>query len=236
MYINLEQLALSGLRPYDLVNLVAIRQKDDFYVKSIPEEDLNLYLAVGYTDMLKNGSYKLTKKGIGLLVAIESPGLTDEILETEKAAIEMYEKEGKEIGVSVKEVESRLVWFMGNTAFKKNVVLGGIAEYLAASDKYTLSLCNLIWKPPSVAFSVHKNLKDSKLFDIIARKFNFDPGVYFNEDKNKELEWLFAVSRLPNPPAKSNPDVLFTFDVKKEKERLLNIKTYLSNYLKKSFR
>lgn len=233
MYVNIEQLALSGLAPSDLINLLAIRQKDEFFIKGIPEEDINIYLTIGYIEKLKNGNYRLTKKGNGFIIAVETPGLTDEISETQKILVNIYENRGKEIGVSVKEVESRLVWFMGNTNFKKDVVIDGVERYLDSCGEYTMSLCNLIWKPPSVAFSVHKNLKDSRLFDIIVKKYRFDPEEYFNEEKNKEVKWLFAVSKLPDPPLKASSDILFTLDAKKDRERIRNIKTYLYNYLRK---
>ena len=50
---------------------------------------------------------------------IETPEMTDEVLETLKIMIGMYESYSKDIGVSRKEAESRLCWFMGNTSFKK---------------------------------------------------------------------------------------------------------------------
>lgn len=235
MYINIEQLALSGLKPVDLVNLLAIRQKDEFYLRGIPDEDLEPITGNGYAERIASGRLKLTKKGESLLYAIETPGITAEISKTLSILLGMYGDAGREVGVSEREAESRLVWFMGNTNFRGKAVCEAVEEYLSSPTDKKMSLCNLIWRPPSIAFSVHKNLKDSKLFDLIARRYRLNAEAYFADRKGKELEWEFAVARLPNPPSRGNRDILFTFDHKAEKERLNAIKTHLFNYLR-SFR
>lgn len=232
MYINIEQLAKSGLTPYDLINLVAIRQKDDVYMRSIPQGVIINYMSLGLIETLKSGVVRLTNKGTSFLEVIETPGINEDISETFKELIDLYESRGKDIGISRKEAQARLVWFMGNTNFKKKLIVDITREYLDKSGDYTMSLCNFIWKPPSQAFSVHMNLKNSKMFDMIASKYGFNTELYFKEKKNKEMDWLFAVARLPDPPVKGNQDCLFTFDPKREKERLQSIKTYLYNRLK----
>lgn len=50
------------------------------------------------------------------------------------------------------------------------------------------------------------------------------------------MDWLFAVSKLPTPPAKGNPDYLFTGSSETDKERLKNIKTYLFNKIRKQWK
>lgn len=80
------------------------------------------------------------------------------------------------------------------------------------------------------------NLKNSKLFDLIAEKFKIATEPYLESKKNKEMDWLFAVSKLPTPPAKGNPDYLFTGSSETDKERLKNIKTYLFNKIRKQWK
>lgn len=231
MYINFEQLAESGMSFPDLMNLLAIRQKDDLVIQSIEKKDINKYIALEFVEHLKSGMYRLTKKGASFLNVIETPGISEAINETLYALKDLYEAQGKEIGL-VKEAEYRLCWFMNNTNFKHNVICNAVKRYLASSGEYTLSLCNLIWKPPSIAFSVHMSLRSSKLFDLIAEDLSLGTEIYFVKTRTKEMEWLFSVSRLPYPATNGNPDYLFTGDPKREKERLINIKKCLLNRLK----
>ena len=233
MYINFPLLLSSGYTVNDIAYLLAIRQKEDMVTSSMPEEDIQRYINAGYVNKLKNGGLKLTQKGAAFLNVVETPRLTLEVSEILKEMVVYYESFGKDIGVSMKEAEERLSWFMGNTNFKKSLILESTKNYLESNSEYTLSLCNFIWKPPSQAFSVHMNLKNSKLFDLIVRKYGLNTDMYFKDNQNREAEWLFAVSRLPNPPAKGNLDCFFTNDYKKEKERLLDIKKILFNRLRK---
>ena len=232
MYVNIEQLTLSGLTPYDLVNLVAIRQTEDAFIQHIPKEDIQKYAGMDFVEVKASGKVRLKKKGESFIVTVETPGITKEISDTMETLVRMYEESGKELGGTRKEVEARIVWFMGNTAYKPSIIVQAVEEYLQANPEYTMSLCNLIWKPQSIAFSVHMTLRNSKLFDLIARKFGLGSELYLKENKGKELEWLFAVSKLPNPPARASRDILFTDSPKKDAERIRDIKTYLFNMLK----
>lgn len=232
MYINFELLLKSELKPYELLDLQAIKQKDDTMIASMEEKDLKKYELNGFVEKNKAGKYRLTKKGGTFLDTIETPEETEEAERASKEAIRMYEEAGKDIGVSRMEAKSRMAWFLAVTGFKTELVIQKIESYLTESGQYTLSLCNLIWKPPSAVFSVHKNLKDSKLFDLISSSFKFDNMAFFEARKSKEMEWLFGISRLPNPP-KGNADILFTMDVRQEIERMKNIKTYLFNKIRK---
>ena len=180
MYINFRQLAASDMTPNDLANLLAIRQKDSVMIEAMPEEDAGRYIELGLVEKLKSGVMRLTNKGTSFVNYIETPEMTDEVLETLKIMIGMYESYSKDIGVSRKEAESRLCWFMGNTSFKKEVILQVTESYIAESGDYTMSLCNFIWKPPSQAFSVHMNLKNSKLFDLIAENLRSLPSLIWS--------------------------------------------------------
>ena len=50
MYINFEQLISSGLSPNDLINLLAIRQKEKPVIESISNEDLEVYQSFGFVE------------------------------------------------------------------------------------------------------------------------------------------------------------------------------------------
>lgn len=233
MYINFEKLLSSGLDPSDLAFLLAIRQKESIVMDSIPKECIDRYITDNFIEIMKSGSMRLTQKGSSFITVIETPVITEVVNDTLKEMMTLYKVNEKEIGVSNLEAQDRLAWFIGNTNFKKETIVNMTRKYIEDSGDYTMSLCNFIWKPASVAFSVHKSLKNSKLFDMISNEYGFNTDLFFKERKNREEEWLFAVSRLPNPPVKANSDYLFTMDVKKEKERLNNIKTYLFNMIKK---
>lgn len=71
------------------------------------------------------------------------------------------------------------------------------------------------------------------MFDLISSKYGLNTEYYFKDSQNALMKWLFAVSRLPNPPAKSDDDCWFTGSSKQDKERLIGIKTCLLNILRK---
>lgn len=232
MYINFQQLAAFGLSIQELAILIAIRQKDEIIVQAADTSIIEKLLSMGLIEELKNKTFRFTGKGTRFVSIIETPCITQEAEETLKELVDIYDRNGKDIGVSLKEAESRIIWFMGNTNFKKSVITSITEEYVYSSGDFTMSLCNFIWKPPSQAFSTHMNLKNSKLFDLIARRYNFNSDIYFDTRKNREMDWLFGVARLPMPPMNASRDYLFTESAKTEKSRIKNIKTYLSNRLK----
>lgn len=236
MYINFRQLAASDMTPNDLANLLAIRQKDTVMIEAMLEKDAGRYIELGLVEKLKSGVMRLTNKGTSFVNYIETPEMTDEVLETLKIMIGMYESYSKDIGVSRKEAESRLCWFMGNTSFKKEVILQVTESYIAESGDYTMSLCNFIWKPPSQAFSVHMNLKNSKLFDLIAEKFKIATEPYLESKKNKEMVGCLPYLNCLRRRLKAIPDYLFTGSSETDKERLKNIKTYLFNKIRKQWK
>lgn len=230
MYVNFERLLSSGMTAQELLYLLAVRQKEKMIVETIPSETIEMFRINGWIEGEK--TMKLTKKGTALLDQIETAGLTSEISLLLNDLTELYKSYGKDIGISVKEAESRLIWFISETNFRPGVIRDTVLTYLEDNPEYTLSLCNLIWKPQSAAFSVHKKLRESKLFDLIAQKFGFKTDPYFEDKKTVEYAWLFAVSRLPNPPAKSELNVYFTGSSKEDKERIKDIKSKLAIYLR----
>lgn len=95
MYINFRQLAASDMTPNDLANLLAIRQKDTVMIEAMLEKDAGRYIELGLVEKLKSGVMRLTNKGTSFVNYIETPEMTDEVLETLKIMIGMYESYSK---------------------------------------------------------------------------------------------------------------------------------------------
>ena len=216
MYINFEQMMTSGLTMSDVGYLLMIRQKEEM-ASAIPKEKIDSYKASGYIELQKNGKWKITPRGGSLLMLIETPGLTPEVEGIRDRIVGVYNDMGKDTG-AIKEVEKRLIWFVANIDLKR---------------EYTMRLDNLIWKPSNV-YSVHMSLSESTLFDTIIKMYGMTSDLYLRENKNKELAWLFAVSRLPDPPKKIDKEYTITGDVKMDIERISDIKKELGRRLKMS--
>lgn len=231
MYINFEQMMSAGLTISDLGYLLMIRQKE-VMVDVIPKEFIDRYLKAMYIEPMKNGKYKLTPRGGSLLSLIETPSLTPEAEGIRDRIIGIYEDAGKETG-AVKEVEKRLVWFLANTNFKEGPICDAVISHLDTSREYAMRLDNFIWKPASV-YSVHMSLSESKLFDIIIKRYGMVSDLYLKENKNKEISWMFAVSRLPDPPKRMIPELTLTGDIKLDIERISAIKKELGRRLRMS--
>lgn len=226
MYINFKALYSLGYTADELVRLCAIRQKEDF----IPEkyEAINRRLTEDNLIEWKKDVPSLTAKGTSFLTTVCTKPVDTNISEICADAIRLYDDFFKESGNRL-EVERRMAWFVGETGFNKTTILDAVAEHLAQGN-YTLSLPNLIWKPLSTAFSVHMKLAQSKLFDLIARKFGINTSAYFNSigekemNRNKTLEYMFELSKLPYPTKLTKPEYTFTGSANSDKEQLAKIK------------
>lgn len=229
-YINFTYLYEKGLTDQQFLVLQKIFQKDflliknnDTDIKYLLEQNFIQYLS---SDKGKNllENLRVSKKGVNLLNNISEKDYTDEIGVLLKNLTDLYERENKYVGNSL-EVRNRLIWFVAQTGFNSKTISNMVEEYLTENTEYTLSLENLIWKPQSKAFSVHKNIKDSKLYDLICKKYNLDYDFFLKDiDKNKTLKWLKAVSLLPYPPMNVNPRLLFTENRSNEIEHINNIR------------
>lgn len=229
MYINFEQMMTSGLTMSDVGYLLMIRQKEEM-ANTIPKEKIDSYKASGYIELQKNGKWKITPRGGSLLMLIETPGLTPEVEGIRDRIVGVYNDMGKDTG-AVKEVEKRLVWFVANTNFKEEPIVRAVISHIDLKREYTMRLDNLIWKPSNV-YSIHMSLSESTLFDTIIKIYGMTSDLYLRENKNKELAWLFAVSRLPDPPKKMDKEYTITGDVKMDIERISDIKKELGRRLK----
>lgn len=231
MYINFEQMMTSGLTMSDVGYLLMIRQNEEM-ADVIPKEKIDSYKASGYIEPQKNGKWKITPRGGSLLMLIETPGLTPEVEGIRDRIVGVYNDMGKDTG-AIKEVEKRLVWFVANTNFKEEPIVRAVISHIDLKREYTMRLDNLIWKPSNV-YSVHMSLSESTLFDTIIKMYGMTSDLYLRENKNKELAWLFAISRLPDPPKRMDKEYAITGDVKMDIERISDIKKELGRRLKMS--
>jgi len=114
-------------------------------------------------------SVRINSKGKAILTKCCIKDNSDEIEELCDRLIEEYETMNKPIGTRLN-VLDRLIWFLSVTDFEIEEVEEAVLGYLHSSDEYTKRLDNLFWTPPSTAFSIHKNLKDSILYDRLNKE------------------------------------------------------------------
>ncbi len=186
MYLNLKQFQKSNLTPEELIQLLAIKQKESELIK---EEFLERFDELGYTKYIKGGKsstktdlVRLSPSGEKLLVKLSFEGSADE--ETEKLAeflIKVYKTKNGGIVKNKTELKRRLQWMKETTGIKGNFL--AILLQLAISDTYSedcgqnfkefkkenprailSNICeNLIWTPSS-HFNRHYNLSQSPLY------------------------------------------------------------------------
>lgn len=235
MYVNFEEMRKFGLHSEDLLIIIAAKQRDQLILNAAPEDRLEFLKGNKYIEKKPTGKWEITDTGKRLLAHLETPNVNEEAIKTLDRMVAVYNKYGKKISETRKELEARISWFMAETGFKPDLIISKTDDYVFNSGDYTMSLGNFIWKPQSVAFSTQYRLRDSRLFDMIMNQLGFDPLPYLSPTRKKVMDWLMAVSRLPEPPVKANADILFTGSAKEDKERLRAIKQYFSNALKKAF-
>ena len=238
MYINFKILLQKNITESQFILLQKIAQKELLLIKAdnkTTQKNIKYLLEQGYIQYLKNSNEKdiknirISKKGKQLLLAIETPLYSDYIGKLLNELISIYESNGKYIGNKL-EVQNRLVWFVANTGFNYKTIINAVEEYITENPEYTKSLENLIWSPPSKAFSVHKHLKDSKLFDIISNKFKLN-DKFFIDNKNKLETFLFDISKI-QLPKKMDKKYYFTGGYKTDQEHLLFLRKELLKRIK----
>lgn len=200
MFINYDLLFKKDLTFEDLNTLIQINQKEDILLEGkdfTKYEDLNLVTYVK-TPKEKHLSIRLSKNGKAFLDALSTKGLTEDISNLTEDLIGLYDSYSKETGNHL-EIQKRLVWFIEETGFGPKAVKNAVEQYLTDSGDYTMRLDNLIWKGQSLAFSIHFNLKDSKLFDIITKQFNMPKNFLINQNKTVEETWVWDICKLKIP-------------------------------------
>lgn len=230
MYINFKELRESDFTIEDIETLVGIRQKENESI--LRKDSVDILLERGYIEKFKNGNLKLSSKGQSFLNVIETPGLTEEVSSLVSSLVKMYEMNDKPTGI-IKEVEQRVSWFLHETGFGVEKIKQEVGRYLTDNDKFTMSLSNLIWKPKSVAFSVHMKLSESMLFDLMARRYGLNTSIYFADKKPKEIAYVMAISKLPDPVMSIRPEYTITGSVRGDKEAILRVRKMMIKYINK---
>lgn len=230
MYINFKELRESDFTIEDIETLVGVRQKEDESI--LRKDSIDILLERGYIEKFKNGNLKLSSKGQSFLNVIETPGLTEEVSSLVSSLVKMYELNDKPTGI-IKEVEQRVSWFLHETGFGVEKIKQEVGRYLTDNDKFTMSLSNLIWKPKSVAFSVHMKLSESMLFDLMARRYGLNTSIYFADKKPKEIAYVMAISKLPDPVMSIRPEYTITGSLRGDKEAILRIRKMMIKYINK---
>lgn len=201
-YINYELLYSKSMNDVDFHILQKIFQKEDILLEPFKDhfkrfKDLGLiqYLK-GKEDSVEG--IRISKKGKEFITQLETMGYNDSIGTLVDKLIELYNTNNKHTGNKL-EIQNRLIWFIAQTGFSSAVIFKSVEEYLLYNSEFTKSLENLIWTPSSKAFSIHKNLKDSKLYDYICTKYNLNESFFVEDKKGKEITWMASVANLSVP-------------------------------------
>lgn len=227
-YINFKMMYSKGLSTDDYITLQMILQQEATFLKE--KEDLfPKYEGFGFVQYIKGKGelserIRLTKEGLSILKQIATPNLTDEVAVLSNSVIEMYETQQKPVGNTFT-VQDRLLWFLSETGFTTDSIYQTVEEYLQTSGEYTMSLENLFWRPTSKAFSVHKKLEESKLYDIMCAKYKINK-FFFTKKRGVSVEWMFDVSKL-QLPKKMDKEFYFTGSYEGDFKHILEMKKQL---------
>lgn len=224
MYINFEHMYTKGITDSQLMFLVKVSQKE----YDLVDKDSDSFQQLLDAGLIEVGKIvKITTKGKNLLAQISTPNHSDEVAELTRELIELYESYGAEVDAEL-EVKNRLAWFVAETGFRPSVIKDAVENYLGSASKYRLALRNLIWNPPSKAFSITYSLRSSKLYDIICKEFGINPDTIIDMKNRVEFKWLRAISTVSIPRG----TVYFTESRESDLERQKEIRKAFSKYLK----
>jgi len=226
MYINYPYLFSKELSIIHLNTLQMVFQKEFTLLEAFEAEmeDLTNIEYIGSTKKnAKISDTRITKKGKAFLDKVSTMDYTEEIGELCKEMIDLYTSYSKSTGTKL-EVQNRMIWFISQTGFNPAIIKNVIQEYLSTNTTYTKNLENLIWKPDSV-FSVHKNLKNSHLYDIICKKYKLNTEFFLKKRKGVELTYLHKVAQLKPPRKSKNKDVYLTGSYASDMEAIDRIKS-----------
>ena len=201
-YINYKLLYEKSLSDADFHILQKIFQKEDILLEPF-KDHFKQFKDLGLIQYLKGKEntiegIRISKKGKEFITQLETMGYNDSIGMLVDKLIELYNTNNKHTGNKL-EIQNRLIWFIAQTGFSSAVLFNSVEEYLLYNSEYTKSLENLIWTPSSKAFSIHKNLKDSKLYDFICTKYNLNASFFVEDKKGKEIQWLADIANLSVP-------------------------------------
>ena len=234
MYINYEYLYQIGLTDTDYHTLQIALQKEGTLLLG-REESIRKLLGKDYLRYTKGKpvpeNLRLSKKGSALMKQLNERGFREDISILCEELQELYTALGKPVGTLL-ETRSRMNWFVQETGFALPLVDKMVKDYVQdANRSYFMRLDNLIWKPQSVAFSVHKNLKDSKLYDMLCTRYNVPQTFHTQKNKNTVLTYLLNVCKL-KLPARGEKEIFFTGNYKTDLQHWKNMRTLLAKQIK----
>lgn len=226
MYINYKLMHEKGILASELFTLVMINQKEAIYLKEIPFDSLEEDGLISYIkgSGTKEERVRLSPNGKALLTALTTQGISKDALQLSQDLVDLYSDYNKESGNLI-EIRDRISWFLNETGFSPKVVKDVVEDYITNSGEYTMRLDNLIWKPQSSAFSVNFNLSDSRLFEIIRKKFNLPIMFYLKSNDKRKVKdvWLYDIMKL-KVPTKLPDECYWTGSEKGDKEALVRLK------------
>lgn len=239
-YLNYNFLYKKGLDNTDYHILQKISQRSnnmllvytDLAERMEKLEALELITFIKHRDTLESRSEKvrITKKGKVFLTNLETMGFNDGVASLTSELCDMYETYSKSVG-NVLELQSRIIWFITKTGFSNTVIKNEVDSYLSENSTYTKRLDNLFWTPASKAYSIHKNLKDSVLYDRICRRYGLNPLFFVESKKGRQWDWIFNLTRLI-PPRKSDKKLFFTGSADGDLLHIQNVKKILLDEIK----
>lgn len=173
-FVNIRYLHSKGMTIKRWLILQLIMQKDAEELRSLLKDDpkfFNWFEENKYIKFVKSPkdrfkAVRVDKKGKELLKRASIKDNSEEFEELCDSLIHEYEAMGKPTGTRLNVLDS-IIWFCSVTPYTVDEVQEAVITYLSESDEYTKKLDNLFWTPPSKAFSVHRNLKDSLLYDLM---------------------------------------------------------------------
>lgn len=235
-YINYKLLFEKGftLEDYHVLNM--LNQKEYVFLEAF-SDTLDKFIELGIAGYKKGkeGSLnflRIDARGVKLLEELHTYNFSIDIEEVQKNIEGLYEVNGNFIGKRLK-IRENLIWFKQVTIFNNKIIVDTVSEYLHSQNPdYIMSLENLIWRPQSKAFSVHKTLKDSLLYELVCKKYKIDTAFFENKKSTKEVNWLDTVSRLV-PSKAINSELYFTGSMRTDLEHIEKVKVEYFKRMKK---
>jgi hypothetical protein len=163
MYINFNYLNKIGLSVTDLAALQALHQNRVEDLNAYINSNFDLNSISEYTSTLKNGDYRLNKKGKELLDRIQIANYHENDEKLADFLLDKY-KEEKLVICPKNKLLKLIAWFRAETSFTHKEIYSLIVNYFESEESiYNKRLDFLFWKP-TTAYSVQK-LSESRLYN-----------------------------------------------------------------------
>lgn len=194
MFINFNIFRKLNLTEDFVFFLLAVKSEDEHYIENF--KDKQWALSENYIKQIKNGDYRLDKKGKEILNKLsKSDAITPETEKLAEWIANYYKNKKGGIVRNKKELQRRCQSFSDETGWIKNQLATVVAafindcydqssglsleEFKEQNPRMQLSMIaeNLFWVPRS-HFSIHFNLDDSPLYQY-----------YLEHTKHIEEQW-----------------------------------------------